>query len=464
MIVSLTRGPFPVRIIVRMTTKTTRRFRLPLWATLIIVVIVVLGLTAFAGLLLTPHKPGQTPPIHLFSPPQARSDLGDTFNILMSGHDARLLGDKSMDGLRRNPREKVYHSDMIIIAHFNLPQRRVTMVSIPRDFLVTIPGVTHAQDRTDFLNLDKITHASAYGQDALLVKTVELNFGIRIARHVALDFDSFRMGYRLLQPFLGKLVFYNRNLSTPDSALLFVRDRHHYANDDFDRSRHALLFVKTVLERLWPRLEGKFLQWVLSQGLLIMGHDTDMSPDDMQYVIQQLRSRRFIPDSIEDAVLIGAGSPVTLAKYGQTLSCCLPAWNEVEKQVDFYIRDQRDVQALSYMEEEQKVHWPDYVFADYDLMPDTTKVDTTNPVYLRLMMEKDSLRPMDSSMLRIRDSLARLPGALTSSPSKADTSHPKTGTKPPASNAKAKPDTTKKSQPKLPSPPNPAKSKTKRTG
>jgi hypothetical protein len=446
-----------------MTTKTTNRRSLPLWATLIIVVIVVLGLTAFAGVLLTPRRPGQPPPISLFSTPKARSDLGDTFNILLSGHDARLIGDKSMDGLRRNPREKVYHSDMIIIAHFNLPQRRVTMVSIPRDFLVQIPGVTHAQDRTDFLNLDKITHASAYGQDALLVKTVEQNLGIRISRHVALDFDSFRMGFRLLQPFLGKLVFGNRALSTPDSALLFVRDRHHYANDDFDRSRHALLFVKTVLERLWPRLDGRFLQWVLSQGLLIMGHDTDMSPDDMQYVIQQLRSRRFVPDSIETAVLIGAGAPVTLAKYGQTLSCCLPAWNEVEKQVDFYVRDRREVQALSFMAEEQKIHWPDYVFADYDLMPDTTKVDTTNPVYLRLMMEKDSLRPMDSDMLHVRDSMARLPSALTPPKSKADTSHPRRGAKPQASSvkAKAKPDTTRKSKPKSPPPPKPAKTRTK---
>jgi hypothetical protein len=159
--------------------------------------------------------------------------------------------------------------------------------------------------------------------------------------------------------------------------------------------------------------------------LTILGSDTDLKPDDVLYVLQQLKKRRFSPDSIETAVLIGNEAPVTLREYGQTLSCCLPAWNEVDRQVDFYLRDRRDVPALSFMEQNQKIRWPGYVFENYDSMPDTARVDTTSPAYRRLLLEKDSLRPVDSSMLRLRDSLAELPGArdsgIASPKAKADT-------------------------------------------
>ena len=432
-----------------------------LWALLLIIVVAIIGLAALAGVLLTPRGSSPKPLIALFRSPPARSNLGDTFNILMSGRDARLIGDRSQDGKKRNRRETAYHSDMIIIAHVNLPLRRVTMVSIPRDFLVEIPGFTHAENRTDFTHLDKITHASAYGQDALLVKTIEKNLGIRISRHIALDFDSFRLGFKLLQPFLGKLVFGNRALTTPDSALLFVRDRHHFANDDLDRSRHAMLFVKTVLQRLWPKLDSRFMQWLLPQGLQMLGSDTDLSPDDLQYIIQRMKSQFMKPDSIETALLVGAGAPVTLWEYQQTLSCCIPAWNEVEKQVDFYLRDKRNVEAVSFMEEDQKIRWPGYVFENYDFMPDTLVADTTNPEYRRLMLEKDSLQPMDPNLRRIGDSLAKLPGAHDSSAlpvkSKADTTHArsKTGrdTLKSKTKAKAPPDTTKKGKKAPPPPP-----------
>ena len=253
----------------------------PNWLAIGLVAVAVIGLAGLAGWLMS-RKSGTGSIAALFRPQSAaRSDLGDTFNILLTGRDARLVGDPSLDGKKRNKREAAYHSDVIIIAHFNLPLRRVTLLNIPRDMLVTIPGHSHPDGRLDFPAMDKITHASAYGRDSLLEKTIEKNYGIRIRRRIALDFDSFRMSFGLLQPFLGKLAFGNRELGNPEQALMFVRDRHHFANDDLDRSRHSVLFVKTIVQRLWPRMDNRFAAWLAGQMLALLGGDTDISGDDL---------------------------------------------------------------------------------------------------------------------------------------------------------------------------------------
>jgi anionic cell wall polymer biosynthesis LytR-Cps2A-Psr (LCP) family protein len=405
----------------------------PNWLVISLALLAVLGMVALVGYFLAGGRPRKmgTPPVFgaktgsvPFFRPHFLTNLGDTFNILLIGRDARLVGDPSQDGKKRNKRENVYHSDVLVIAHFNLPQRRVTLVNIPRDMLVEIPGISHPEDRQDFCNLDKITHATAYGKgDALAVKTVERFCGIRIRRRIAVDFDSFRLGYRLLRPFLGKMVFGSRELKDPDEALMFVRDRRHYPNDDIDRSRHSVLFVKTVIQRLWPKLSNKFTSWLLPQVLSLIGADTDLASDDVQYVMTELRTRRFAPDSIETAVLIGAGAPVTLWSYGQTLSCYIPNYGEIEKQVDYYLKDRRDVPAFSFMEQNQKIPWPGYCFDSYDFMPETVAVDTTSPAYRRFMMERDTLGA--SSLTRRDTGKARTLDAL----GEKDSVSPKPGTR-----------------------------------
>lgn len=398
----------------------------PNWFVVGLIAVVVIALAGLGGWLIS-RRPGSGPIAALFAPqPAVRSDLGDTFNILLVGRDARLLGDASLDGKKRNKRENIYHSDVIIIAHFNLPLRRVTLLSIPRDMLVSIPGFSHPDDRLDFHAMDKITHASAYGRDSLLRKTIEKNYGIRIRREMALDFDSFRMSFGLLQPFLGKLAFGKRELSDPEQALMFVRDRRHFPNDDLDRSRHSVLFVKTIAQRLWRRLDSRFASWLAGRMLALLGSDTDISGDDLQYVIGALRHRKFSPDSIGTAVMIGEEGPVTLHSYGQTLSCCLPNYGEDQKQVDYYLRDKLETPAFSFMEQNQKIPWPGYVFADYDLMPDTAQADSLNPEYRKLLREKgeslkrDSTRRADS--LRNRDSAGN-PAHRDTAKARGDTAH-----------------------------------------
>ncbi|MDE6313260.1 MAG: LCP family protein [Lachnospiraceae bacterium] len=89
-------------------------------------------------------------------------------NILLIGTDARS---KDEDG----------RSDSMIILSINSKNNRIVMTSILRDSYVEIPG--HGSNR--------INAAYSYGQEALLIQTIEQNFKIPIDAYAKVDFFSF---------------------------------------------------------------------------------------------------------------------------------------------------------------------------------------------------------------------------------------------------------------------------------
>lgn len=89
-------------------------------------------------------------------------------NILLIGTDARSSEE---DG----------RSDSMIILSINSKKKRIVMTSILRDSYVEIPG--HGSNR--------INAAYSYGQEALLIQTIEQNFKIPIDSYAKVDFFSF---------------------------------------------------------------------------------------------------------------------------------------------------------------------------------------------------------------------------------------------------------------------------------
>ncbi|WP_371362601.1 Polyisoprenyl-teichoic acid--peptidoglycan teichoic acid transferase TagU [Sporomusa rhizae] len=103
-------------------------------------------------------------------PPEKK--VTNRINILLFGLDD---GDPDNPG---SPRR----SDTMIVAGINPDDKNVTILSIPRDSKVTIPG------RPGY---DKITHAYFYGGPNLAVRTVEDNFNIPINYYIAIDWKAF---------------------------------------------------------------------------------------------------------------------------------------------------------------------------------------------------------------------------------------------------------------------------------
>jgi LCP family protein required for cell wall assembly len=107
-------------------------------------------------------------------------DENDTVNILLLGIDERP-GD-----------EEPARTDTMIVVHVNPATKYVTMMSIPRDLLVTIPGFGDDKINAAFTLGEANTDTIKGGGPTLVQQTIEANFGITIHYFATVDFDGFR--------------------------------------------------------------------------------------------------------------------------------------------------------------------------------------------------------------------------------------------------------------------------------
>src|SRR5207237_1394785 len=114
--------------------------------------------------------------------------------ILLIGSDRRWTGG---NGAR---------SDTIMLARLEPTQRRIALLSIPRDLYVAIPRHGH----------DRINMAFRYGGERLLPRVVRETFGIEIDHFVEIDFHGFKdVVDRLGGVYLPiDQRYFNRNLGT----------------------------------------------------------------------------------------------------------------------------------------------------------------------------------------------------------------------------------------------------------
>ena len=73
-----------------------------------------------------------------------------------------------------------HRSDTIMIVHVSPNQRKVSVVAIPRDMIVDVPGI----------GLTKVNHAFAYGGINLTRKSLENLFGIKLPFYVAINING----------------------------------------------------------------------------------------------------------------------------------------------------------------------------------------------------------------------------------------------------------------------------------
>jgi hypothetical protein len=363
-----------------MTTRSLSRRVSPAW----FVVAAIIAVVVLVGFYMLGPRPRRTVPTELEPTPTG------TVNILIVGKDARAVGPVLNEGRQRNKREEQSHSDIIIVCHINFgktgtvpsqgPVRlpgtvpalpSVSLVAIPRDLLVEVPGYTAAASNTDFTRMEKIAHVYAIGGDKLLRKTITHLLGIPIHRSIAFDFDTFRMAFDILRPFIGILRIGDVNLTERDQALKFARKRYGLQFDDADRCRNAVSLIRGVMIRAWWLGGTRLGDMVMGRLLAIVGEDTDLTLDEVHQLTDGLRRTGFSPVRTETAVLVAEGADVTLARYNQTLSCYLPAYGEIEKQAARFLMDKKDVEALDFMTQE-KFRAPGYLFENYVTPTDST--------------------------------------------------------------------------------------------
>jgi len=174
------------------------------------------------------------------------------FVVYLSGLDTRKKGEIADKGL----------SDVNMIVVVNPKQKRILMVSTPRDYYVDLKGIDGVDDDTP--KYDKLTHAGTKGIECSK-KTLENLYDVKFNYHAKVNFKSV---YDIVNAVDGVTVesdydFYSRysysgrtyhfvkgkNNLTGDSALAFARERKSFAAGDRQRGIHQQVVIKAVVEK-----------------------------------------------------------------------------------------------------------------------------------------------------------------------------------------------------------------------
>lgn len=231
--------------------------------------------------------------------------------VAASGNLLHLL----LIGLDSTHNLRAQNTDVMIVAVINKDTKQISLLSIPRDLWVYIP--THGWSRINTAH--RWGYSTNYpGQGpALLMRTIEVNFGIPIDHWARVDFQGFTRvvdklgGVEMTVACPVNLRYVAPTAGDPDqeelilepgvhhmdgaTALRYVRTRR--GETDFDRARRQQQFLKAMWQQLkspdivlkipglWSALKGSF------ETDLGLGDVLSLAPTALEIRPQRLRQR-----------------------------------------------------------------------------------------------------------------------------------------------------------------------------
>lgn len=228
--------------------RSGRRWRIVLVSVLAVVLVIVAG-TAIGGLWLRNRLSGN---IETIGDPFAaiadsdrapEQDAEDpAMNILVLGSDSRISAgdpDQWEAGAQR--------TDAIMLVQISGDREDVSVMSIPRDSWVDIPGYGE----------NKINAAFSYGGPSLTIQTVEQLTGVRIDHFVVADFESFSeitdaiggvtINLKNAQTLAGTEFNAGAQLLNGEQALAYARERKSLPGGDFDRVKRQQTWMRAMV-------------------------------------------------------------------------------------------------------------------------------------------------------------------------------------------------------------------------
>lgn len=195
----------------------------------------------------------------------------------------------------------VTRTDSIMLLGVDTDELRVSLLSIPRDLFVNVPG--YGMQRINTVNFLAEVNQRGTGPQ-LLSETIAANFGIQPDRYVRVNFE----GFRALVDAVGGLDIYVENAifdpayPTDDygtrtlridsgwqhmdgeTALAFARTRH--ADDDYQRAERQQKVVRALARKLLIPVYWPPALFALSQHV-----ETSLNPLDMVRTLPPLLVR-----------------------------------------------------------------------------------------------------------------------------------------------------------------------------
>ncbi len=177
---------------------------------------------------------------------QVKNVAKDPFIVYLSGVDtknATEIKDKDL-------------SDVNIVVVINPEQKRVLLVSTPRDYYVPLEGNSN--------KMDKLTHAGTYGIDCS-IKTLETLYDVEFNYYAKVNFKSVYdivnsvggvtinsdYAFDSHHSYTGKTYSFKKgeNFVMGDAALAFVRERKLFAGGDRQRGKNQQELISAVVNK-----------------------------------------------------------------------------------------------------------------------------------------------------------------------------------------------------------------------
>lgn len=257
----------------------------------------------------------------------------DPMTILMVASDSR-------DGLSRADAARLHlghdnygapRTDTMMLVHISADANAVTVVSLPRDTLATIPAYTDAKGKSHAAHRAKLNAAFSEGGPAGMVATVESMTGVRINHYVEMNFNGFLsmvdaldgVEVCLAKPLKDK----NSGLNLPAGrqsisgaqALAYVRARYVDATSDLGRMKRQQKFVASIVKKatgastvLNPAKLNAFLSAVAGS----ITTDSGLTKDDMLALADRLKGTN--PANVA-FVTVPLAAPQKVAGIGDVL-------------------------------------------------------------------------------------------------------------------------------------------------
>lgn len=237
----------------------------------------------------------------------------DTFNVYLSGID--VYGPISTNS----------RSDVNIIATVNPETRQILLTTTPRDFFVTIPGVSGGKK-------DKLTHAGIYGVDASM-STLENLYGIDIPFYAKVNFTSLEQIVNVLggvdvqseYSFTtgdGVYVKAGMNHFNGKQALSFARERYNVPGGDETRGKNQQAVIVAMIKKMIsPAILTK------ASGIIdsVSGNvETNMSQKQIQQLIKMQLNEGGSWSIYSTSVTGSGGSDYTYSVPGTALYVMYP--------------------------------------------------------------------------------------------------------------------------------------------
>jgi polyisoprenyl-teichoic acid--peptidoglycan teichoic acid transferase len=230
-------------------------------------------------------------------------DKQENINILVVGVDAG-------DFKNNTYRSGAGRTDTIMIFSINQQSNKVSLISIPRDTYVDIPG----------RGKDKINHAYAFGGMDLSIKTISQFLGIPINHYAKINFDAFT---KIVDGLGGVTVDVTEDVrSYTDNRIKVAKGRQKLDGNnafeyiqtregDISRVQRQQKFVKALADQAISVSSIAKLPGILDN--ISSSVQTDMSPKEMLELAMNMRSMS--PGNMKNEIIPGQAGMLKGVSY-----------------------------------------------------------------------------------------------------------------------------------------------------